>query len=305
MIRPRIGLALGSGSARGWSHIGVIEALVEAGIEPDVICGTSVGALVGAAYVTGRLDRLRKWGEGVTWRKLVAMMDVGLSEGGLIGGKPMMKFLRSLGISGAIEGFAKPFAAVATDLATGREVWFQSGPVLEALRASIAVPGIFSPVRHRGQWLLDGGLVNPVPVSLCRALGADVIIAVNLNGDQLGRWRKGEPIAAAHPPERGSPESFTQMLAQLPAALGEQITQIAPRLTAQRGAPGYLDVLAGAIDIMQDHITRARLAGEPPHVMLVPRLREIGLMDYHRAAEAIAEGRAAVADALPAIRRYL
>ncbi len=305
MTGQRIGLALGSGSARGWSHIGIIEALVAAGIEPDIVCGTSIGALVGAAYAAGRLDRLRKWAESITWRQILSMMDVGLSGGGLIDGKAVVKALRALGVTGQIEDLAKPYAAVATELATGREIWFQSGPVLDAVRASIAVPGIFSPAHHDRQWLLDGGLVNPVPVSLCRALGADIIIAVNLNGDQLGRWRKGEPAAAVHPPARPSRESFAAMLAQLPAALGDQITQIAPRLMAQRGAPGYFDVLAGAIDIMQDHITRARLAGEPPHVMLVPHLRGIGLMDYHRAHEAIAEGRAAVADALPAIRRVL
>jgi NTE family protein len=302
---PRIGLALGSGSARGWSHIGVIEALVEAGVEPDVVCGASIGALVGAAYCSGKLDKLAKWAKAITWRQVLGLMDVGMSGGGLIDGKPLIKALRSLGVTGTIEDLERPFAAVATDLATGREVWFRSGPVLDAVRASIAIPGIFSPVRHAGQWLLDGGLVNPVPVSLCRALGADVIIAVNINGDQLGRWKKDEPVAAAHPRERPSRESFTRTLAQLPAALGDQIMQIAPRLMAQHGAPGYFDVLTGAIDIMQDHITRARLAGEPPHVMLMPRLRGIGLMDYHRAAAAIEEGHAAVADALPAIRRYL
>ena len=305
MTRPRIGLALGSGSARGWSHVGIIEGLLEAGIEPDVVCGTSVGALVGAAYLTGKLDRLRKWGETVTWRQILGMMDVSLSGGGLIGGKTVFKFLRGLGITGPIEELPKPFAAVATELATGREIWFQSGPVLEAVHASFAVPGLFSPVRRGGQWLLDGGLVNPVPVSLCRALGADVIVAVNLNGDQLGRWKKNEPVAEVHPPKRPARESFAAMLSQLPAALGDQLVQIAPRLLAQSGAPGYLDVLTGAIDIMQDHITRARLAGEPPHVMLVPRLRGVGLMDYHRAVEIIAEGRAAAKDALPAIRRYL
>ena len=305
MTRPRIGLALGSGSARGWSHIGIIEALIAAGIEPDIVCGTSIGALVGAAYATDTLDKLSKWAKAITWRQVLGLMDVGLSGGGLIDGKQVIKSLRGLGIGGAIEDLAKPFAAVATDLSTGREVWFRSGPVLDAVRASIAIPGIFSPVRYKGQWLLDGGLINPVPVSLCRALGADVIIAVNLNGDQLGRWRRDEPVAVAHPPERTSPESFAKMLAKLPAKLGDQLTQIAPRLLAQRGVPGYFDVLAGAIDIMQDHITRARLAGEPPHVVLVPHLRGIGLMDYHRATAAIAEGHAAVADALPAIRRCL
>jgi NTE family protein len=305
VTRPRIGLALGSGSARGWSHIGVIEALVEAGVEPDVVCGASIGALVGAAYCSGKLERLHKWAEAITWRQILGMMDLGMAGGGLIDGKPLVKALRGIGVTGAIENLERPFAAVATDLATGREVWFQTGPVLDAVRASIAIPGLFSPVCHAGQWLLDGGLVNPVPVSLCRALGAEIVIAVNINGDQLGRWKKDETVAAAPAPERPSRETFAHTLAQLPATLGDQLMQIAPRLLAQKGAPGYFDVLTGAIDIMQDQITRARLAGEPPHVMLVPRLRGIGLMDYHRAAAAIAEGRSAVADALPAIRRYL
>lgn len=305
MARPRIGLALGSGAARGWSHIGIIEALGEAGLEPDIVCGTSMGALIGAAYVSGKLPKLRRWAEAVTWRHVLGMMDVGLAGGGLIDGKALLKFLRGLGIGGAIEDLPKPFATVATDLATGREYWFQSGPVLDAVRASIAIPGLFSPVCHDGQWLLDGGLVNPVPVSLCRTLGADVIIAVNLNGDQLGRWRKDEPAAAVHPPERQRPELFAGMLAQLPATLGDQLMQISPIKLGQNGTPRYFDVLAGAIDIMQDHITRARLAGEPPHVLLVPRLREVGLMDYHRARETIAAGRLAVEDALPLIRRSL
>ena len=309
MARPRIGLALSSGSARGWSHIGIIEALLEADIEPDVVCGTSIGALVGAAHVTGKLDGLRLWAEAVNWRQIMAFMDLRLSGGGLIDGKPIVKMMRALGITGAIEDFTPAFAAVATDLANGREVWFRSGSVLEAVRASIAIPGIFCPARNGGRWLLDGGLVNPVPVSLCRALGADVIIAVNLNGDQLGRWIKDSPESPAPseegPAERPPADSFVGTLAQLPAALGDQIAQLAPRLTARGGAPGFFDVLAGAIDIMQDHITRARLAGEPPHITLVPRLRQIGLMDYHRAAEAIAEGRAAVEEALPAIRRYI
>ena len=307
MTRPRIGLALGSGSARGWSHIGVIDALAEAGVEPDIVSGTSIGSLVGAAYVAGRLTALRQWAMAATWREIVGMIDVRLSGGGLIDGKLIVAFLQGLGIAGPIESYAKKYAAVATDLATGREIWLQSGPIHDVVRASIALPGILSPARIGDQWLVDGGLANPVPVSVCRALGADVIIAVNLNGDLVG-WRferEPEPSATAvHAPVAN--ESLGLVLRRLPEALREQATPIIQRLLPQAsGAPGYFDVIVDSINIMSDQITRTRLAGEPPHVMLVPRLRDIGLLEFNRANEAIAEGRACVEHALPMLRRYV
>jgi NTE family protein len=307
MTRPRIGLALGSGSARGWAHIGVIDALAEAGIEPDIVCGTSIGALVGAAYVAGRLTDLRQWAEAATWREIIGLMDVRFSGGGLIDGKEVVEFLRRLGIGAPIASYAKAYAAIATDLATGREIWLQSGPIHEAVRASIALPAIFSPARIDDKWLVDGGLSNPVPVSVCRALGAEVIIAVNLNGDLLGRRFEAERDASTAAASTSvSNEFLDRVLSNLPAALREQTAQIALQLLPQKSsAPGYFDVLANSINIMQDHITRTRLAGEPPHVMLLPRLRDMGLMEFDRAKEAIAEGRTCVEQALPMLRRYM
>jgi NTE family protein len=302
--RARIGLALGSGSARGWAHIGVIDALIEAGIEPDIVCGASMGALVGAAYVAGQLPRLRLWAQTSTWREIARLMDVRLSGGGLINGRQVVALLRRLDIAEPIESYARNYAAVATDLATGREIWLQSGPIHEAVRASIALPGILSPVRIDGKWLVDGGLSNPIPVSVCRALGADVIIAVNLNGDLLGR-RYTEPEPATPVPSGVSREFLRRVMGQLPKALGRPAAEADPPTSRQEPAPGYFDVLATALNIMQDHITRTRLAGEPPHVMLVPRLRSIGLMEFNRAEEAIAEGRACVEQALPTLKRYL
>jgi len=306
MARPRIGLALGSGSARGWAHIGVIDALTEAGVAPDIVCGASMGALVGAAHVAGRLAELRQWAGTATWRTIARLTDLRLTGGGLISGRQVMSFLQGMGIGEPIESYATHYAAVATDMATGREIWLQSGPIHEAVRASIAIPGIFSPARLDGKWLLDGGLSNPIPVSVCRALGADVIIAVNLNGELLGR-RYTEP----EPPDatvtsRVSVEVVRRMLlGKLPTALQRPAAKALPPLPRDEPAPGYFDVLASALNIMQDHITRSRLAGEPPHVMLVPRLRSIGLMEFNRAHEAIAEGRACVEQALPTLRRYL
>ena len=187
MASQRIGLALGSGAARGWSHIGVIEALVEAGVEPHIVCGCSIGALVGAAYVAGELPALKSFAQSLTWREIARMLDVRLSGGGLIAGQEIVALLRKLNISAPIASYKKPFAAIATDLESGREMWLREGPIDEAVRASVSIPGILSPARHADRWLVDGGLVNPVPVSVCRALGADVVIAVNLNGDLIGR----------------------------------------------------------------------------------------------------------------------
>lgn len=307
MSRSRIGLALGSGSARGWSHIGIIDSLRNAGIEPDVVCGTSIGALVGAAYVAGQLDRLRQWAEALTWRDVVALMDIRLSAGGLMNGSLVVAFLRELGLTQAIETYPKRYAAIATDLVNGREVWLQTGPIDEAVRSSIALPGIFSPTRFGNTWLVDGGLSNPVPVSVCRALGAETIIAVNLNGDLLGRRFESEialPGAAVSPPAQS--EFLGSVLKQLPAGLRDQAAQIgAYLLPHESSTPGYFDVIANSINIMQDHITRSRLAGEPPHVMLLPRLRHISLMEFSRAKEAIAEGRFCVEQALPMLQRFI
>ena len=307
MKHPRIGLALGSGAARGWSHIGVIDALAEAGIEPEIVCGTSIGSLVGAAYVAGQLPALRQWAMAATWRETVGLMDVRLSGGGVMDGRQIVAFLQGLGIAEPIESHAKKFAAIATDLVTGREIWLQSGPIHEAVRASIALPGILSPARIDEQWLVDGGLTNPVPVSVCRALGADVIIAVNLNGDLVGRRFENAPEPSASTLQTPVPnESLDAMLRYLPEPFRGQAAQMIPR-RLQKGptTPGYFDVISNSLNIMQDQITRTRLAGEPPHVMLVPRLRDIGLLEFNRARETIAEGRACVENALPMLRRYL
>lgn len=303
----RIGIALGSGSARGWAHIGVLDALAEAGIHPDIVCGTSIGALVGAAHVAGRLPRLRDWVEAATWREIVGLLDVRLTGGGLIDGKELLSFLNGLGLAGSIESQPLRYAAVATDLANGREVWLQSGPMHAAVRASAALPGLFSPALHEGRWLVDGGLCNPVPVSVCRALGAEVIIAVNLNGDLLGRrFEATAPPMAAPVTSPPTQEGMGRALRDLPLALRDQAVALAGRLFPPSAAtPGYFDVLANSINIMQDQITRTRLAGDPPHVLLLPRLRDMALMDFHRGRDAIAEGRACVEQALPLLRRYL
>lgn len=306
MKRLRLGLALGSGSARGWSHIGVIEGLEAAGIKPDVIAGTSIGSLVGAAYVAGKLAELKAFALSLNWREIARLMDVRLNAGGLLEGRMVVAMLRKLGIDAPIERYDIPFVAIATDLKSGREVWMREGAIEEAVRASISLPGIFSPAHRDGQWLVDGGLVNPVPVSACRALGADIVVAVNLNGDLVGRYGFEPKAAVGITGQGAAPEFVNRILEDMPALLRKPAASILPKLIMPGAdAPGYFDVLMNSINIMQDQITRARMAGEPPHISLVPRLEKITMLEFNRAGEAIAEGRACVEQALPHLRRYL
>lgn len=303
MHKPKIGLALGGGAARGWSHIGVIDALTEAGINPDIVCGTSMGALVGGVYASGRLAALRDWALAADRRIVTSLVDVAFMAGGLIDGVRIVEWLGKLEIAKAIEDLDMPYGAVATDVSTGREMWLRSGALDRAIRASIAMPGIFSPIQIDDVWMVDGGLVNPVPVSLCRAMGADFVIAVNVNEDLLGRRLVPEPPAAQPEANAPRPANVMELLKAAPAAWAAPLASF--RLFGNPATPGYFDVLANSLNIMQDHITRSRLAGEPPHALILPRVVNIGLLDFHRAAEAIAEGRAAAERALPAIEARL
>jgi NTE family protein len=240
MASPRIGLALGSGAARGWSHIGVMEA----GVDPHIVCGCSNGALVGAAYVAGELPALKDFAQFLTWREIARLLDVRLSGGGVIAGQEIVAFLRKLTISAPIASYSKPFAAVATDLGTGSEIWLREGSIEEAVRASISIPGILSLAWHSDRWLVDGGLVNPVPVSVCRALGADVAIAVNLNGDIVGRHGLDNYERDAGNTTGAPPEFVMRLVNQIPPALREQALAILPKLVSSAPtSPGYFEVL--------------------------------------------------------------
>jgi NTE family protein len=292
--KPRLGIALGSGSARGWAHIGVLRALEQAGIVPDVVSGTSIGALVGAAYASNRLDRLEEWVAQIDWWDIIRYMDVRL---GGVEGERLMRAFRERVEDAPIESLPRPFGAVATDLQTGREVWFQQGSLLEAVRASIALPGLFSPVRYQDRWLVDGGLVDPLPVSLCRALGADRVIAVNLNGNIVGKHFSGRPLRLA-----GSSPLLARLSTRLQAMLGNNGD---PEVADANEPPGLFDVMAGAINIMQDRITRARMAGDPPDVVLAPRLAHLGLMDFDQASAAMTAGLECVRLHLPLLRNAL
>jgi len=181
--KARIGLALGGGAARGWSHIGVVRVLEEAGIVPDVIAGSSIGAVVGGCYAAGKLDELEAFAQSLTKRRVMGLLDFHFSGAGLIAGGRLQRLLDQDLTDRRVETLPVKFCTIATELVSGHEIWLTRGPLVQAMRASYALPGVFDPVMIGGRWLMDGALVNPIPITAARALGADIVICVNLNGE--------------------------------------------------------------------------------------------------------------------------
>jgi NTE family protein len=304
----KIGLALGSGAARGWSHIGIIKGLAEMGIEPEIVCGSSIGALVGAAYAADKLDLLEASVRLLTWKEIIWLLDPSLNGGGFIQGEKLTEFVSSHVDDFEFERMKRQLGIVATELDTGREVWFRSGSVMEAVRASISLPGLFTPLFHEGRWLVDGGLANPVPVSLCRAMGADLVIAVNLNGDILGKHMKRKREKADEQRQRSvqaqDGDLLSRITAQMKSTLGSRKEELITRLFGgEPETPGLYDVVASSINIMQDRITRSRMAGDPPDIVLMPRMSELGLLEFDEAERGIDEGLREVMRMRPALER--
>lgn len=327
--KPRLGIALGSGSARGWAHIGALQALLEMGVKPDIVAGTSAGALVGACYAAGKLDLLEEWALSLDWKDMVGLLDVRFI-GGLIEGRKLFRFFEQHMDGLRIKDLQLPFGAVCTDLENGRELWLRSGLVIEAVRASISLPGVFRPYRtSNNRFLVDGGLVNPVPVSLARAMGADIVIAVNLNSEIVGKHLRSnsrskllresrDEIVSVHPgPDENTADKDAPTLPRdLPSAeeknQPEWLKRMAQWFSAdendappQDNLPGLMEVVATAINIMQDRVTRSRMAGDPPDLVVSPKLSHIAILEYYRAKEAIDEGRQAVYLAKPQIDALL
>ncbi len=313
--RPTLGLALGGGAARGWAHIGVVRALRDLGIKPDVVAGTSVGAIVGAMVCSEHLAGFEDWVRSLTRRDVIAYMDFALGNGGFIQGRRLMaRFHEAFGQLDFAD-LAHPLGVVATDLYSGQERWLREGDVATAVRASMALPGLFTPVQIEHEWLVDGGLVNPVPVSLCHAMGADRVIAVNLNDGLVGRHIQAPVQNTQAKPSQPNEAAQADTEHAAPMAwlhrLSNNFRDSAEALQAQfqRGgsqtSPGVFDVIATAVNVMQDRITRSRMAGDPPDLLLSPRLAEIGLLELHRGDQAIAEGEACVERMRPALEALM
>jgi NTE family protein len=307
--RPSIGIVLGAGAARGWSHIGALQELLAMGIEPSVVVGASAGAVVGGCFAAGRLAQLEAFTRSLTKRRVFGMMDVSFSGGGLIGGNRLRSRLEeSLG-GVNVEDLPIRFASVATEIGTGHEIWLKNGPLIDAMCASYALPGIFEPVRWGGRWLMDGALVNPVPVNVARALGAEKVIAINISSDVLMRGTAIQDLthfieeaAQEAPKAEQNGAAHGGIMNNFGRSAGLFRRQIAP---SDRGPPGIASVMADAFNITQDRIMRSRLAGDPPDVLITARTNKIGLFDFHRADELIALGRDAVRKAIDDIRDHL
>jgi NTE family protein len=290
--RPaRIGVVLGAGAARGWAHIGALRELDAQGIRPDVIVGSSIGSLVGGCYAAGKLDMLEAFARSLTRRRMFGLIDFSFAGGGIISGERLRARLESELGGVLIEDLPVRFAGVATEIGGGHEIWLRRGLLSDAIRASYALPGVFEPVRIEGRWLFDGAIVNPVPVSVARALGAERVIAINVTGESVGRGTAiQDPFGPIDPiPVAESANSAGGVIARLLRGghlRGPADSDAAP--------PGLMSVMVNAFDILQDRIMRSRLAGDPPDALVPLKVGKIGMFEFHRADELIAIGRETV-----------
>ncbi|MCG7390880.1 MULTISPECIES: patatin-like phospholipase RssA [Pantoea] len=287
MRKVKIGLALGSGAAKGWAHIGVINALTRAGVEIDVVAGCSVGALVGAAYVNDKLPHMEKWVSAFRYWDVIRLMDLSWQRGGLLRGERVFNHVRQLITHNALESCGKPFGVVATNLSTGRELWLTEGDLHQAVRASCSMPGLLPPVGYNGYWLVDGAVVNPVPVSLTRALGADIVIAVDLQHD--AHLMQQDLLSV-------TPQNSDEAVSAAALSWAKKIRQRLVGLTHRRATqtPGAMEIMSTSIQVLENRLKRNRMAGDPPDVLIQPFCPQISTLDFHRAKEAIEAGKAAV-----------
>ena len=343
MPKPKIGIALGAGVARGWTHIGVLRALSRAGIEADIVAGTSIGALVGGCLVANRLDPLEDFARSLTRRRMLSLLDLRFRSSGLIGDSKLAELMREQLADLRIEDLERTFVSVATELTTGHELWLHKGDLTQAIRASYALPGVFAPVAVDGRWLIDGALVNPVPVSVARALGARVVIAVNLNNDPFdpsihrqARSARFPGYIGGAPPALPEDELFRELqerieeetTAEEDASLTQgESTPVAARIReklktlrwkktpeqelmrrvigGRKRGPGIASVMLASLNIVQDRLGRMRMAGDPPDVMIAPKVGHLSLLDFDHADELIRLGEEAAEDAIPHIHETI
>ena len=298
---PPIGLALGSGMARGFAHIGVIKGLIKHGIRPNIVAGTSIGAVIGGSYLAGKLDDIEDWAVALNRRAIFKYMDFRSRSASLIGGKKLEGLMQEHFGDLTIEELPHPFISIATDIITGHEVWLRKGDFINAVRASFALPGIFPPVTINHRTLIDGALVNPVPVSACLAMGSRLTIAVDLNADMIGKVVKPgqsyQTVAGFDIFNVGDVSAEDQKLFK--GALLKRL------FTRDPENPSMFGIMVSSLNIVQDRLTRSRLAGDPPDVHIKPRVGHIGLLEFERAEEMIKEGEEAVERAMPRLQQAL
>ncbi|MGQ9866261.1 MAG: patatin-like phospholipase family protein [Pseudanabaenaceae cyanobacterium] len=315
-MTKKLGIALGSGGARGWAHIGVLRALAQAEIPVHCVAGASIGALVGGVYAAGGLQDLATFARNLTWRDVVSYFDVVFPRSGLLDGNRIYELLSEQTRHLTIEECPIPFACVATDLGTGTEVCFRTGSLVDAIRASISIPGVFTPFPKDGVYLTDGGIVNPVPVSLLAEMDAEVTLAVNLNArSALPAANPSAPAAAEAAEEaeltaeEGEP-SLLQQWRQTYASWQETLqstvqAKLEAWLPSPTAEPTIFETIGATLNLMEQQIAQARLAECPPDWLLEPDLQTVGIFDFHCAADLMRAGYRATQTVLPQLRDRL
>lgn len=297
--QPGLALALGGGMARGFAHIGVIKTLNKHNIFPSLVTGTSIGAVVGGCYLSGKLDDLEEWAASLNRFRILSYLDFRVRSAGLVGGKKLKDTLGEHFDGAKIEDLPHPFVCIATDLVTGHEVWLRKGNIIDAMSASFALPGVFPPVKIDDRNLVDGALVNPCPISPCQALGARMTIAIDLNTDLIGKARKPgnnyETIAGFDLfNTKDIPEETQAPLKS--SALSRRLFR------REDNNPSLFGVMVSGLNILQDRLTRSRLAGEPPDIHIKPEIGHIGLLEFEKAQELITHGEEITERAIPDIK---
>lgn len=295
----KVGIALGSGSARGWSHIGVLKALAEEKIKIDYIAGTSIGALVGAIYASGDINSLEKFALGITWKTIVSYLDITLPRNGLISGKKISKLLSEYFSDKTIESLKVPFCSVSVDILNGEEVWIKTGKIIEAVRASISIPGIIIPYKKNKRYLVDGGVLNPLPINVVKDMGAEIIIAVDLNSCLLEKERslqKNKNIRKEDLKEKidtKNEKRNNQLIHQIEkgfANLSGSVRSKIKNLKKNNNNPNIFEIMGNTTSVMQNKITQMNLESLSVDFLIQPQLKDFKLLDFDRADVAIKEG---------------
>lgn len=334
-MTKKIGLALGSGGARGWAHIGAIRALEEAGIKIDYLAGTSIGAFVGGIHAVNQLDELEAFVTEIDWKTIISLLDVEFPTRGLLDGDKIYDLIYSHVLDCNLEETNIPFHCVATDLLTQKATILKTGSMVDAVRASISIPGVFTPFNREQRYFVDGGVVNPVPVDVVQAMGSDIVIAINLN------YPYPSPevdTASFQQVDAQTSQTNQQLLSQIKASQESETTNKAEKQTNriallnniksryeavqetvlekfnnwfpeesenESKTPNIFDVIGSAINIMEQQVTQINLQLHHPDILLQPRLSQYGIFDFHQADALMQEGYRSVKEALPEIEEKL
>lgn len=284
--QPAVSLVLGAGGARGLAHIGVIEALQARGYQIASIAGSSMGALIGGVHAAGKLREYRDWATALERSDVLRLLDFAFGHPGLIKGERVLGVISELVGKHDIEDLEIPFTAVATDINARREVWLNHGPLFDAIRASIAIPMIFTPHRLGGRELVDGGLLAPVPIAATRLGLGEMVVAVDVNArpDSSTRHRMKRAPAARQAPEKANPDTYR-------ARISAFIESMLSKADSGPAQPGLMDLMARSLDTMQGQIARMQLAMDPPDLLIRVPHNACMFYEFWRASELIERGR--------------